>query len=123
VRGARVDDRGTVLDPSAIPISTAPDGQQHPTVAANGPFLVTWLDRRNGLVDSRAVFAALVDPDGAVAHAEGFVVVPSIGDHHGPGAPVTAAPGEANFTVAYERLRAGEPYGSTRAALRRIAPK
>ena len=123
IRGARVDDAGAVLDPSPIPISTAPDGQQNPTVTANGPFLVAWLDRRSGLVDSRAVFASLVDPDGAVVHDEGFLVVPSIGDHYGPGAPVTAARGEANFAVAYERLRPGEPYGSTRAALRRIAPK
>jgi hypothetical protein len=123
IRGARIDDAGTVLDPAGVPISSAPNGQQSPTVAANGPFLVAWLDRRNGVDGSRAVLAGRVDSDGAVAHDNGFMVIPSIGSYHGAGVPVAAARGEETFAIGYERFRAKAPHGSTRAALRLVAPK
>jgi hypothetical protein len=119
VYGARVDDAGSVLDPTPIPISTAPDDQNAPNVAANGPFLVTWNDRRRGVDD---VFATRVGADGTVTDASGFTVATSVRADALTGAPVTAAPGGGSFSVAYGRFIAEEPYGTTRGYLKKVAP-
>jgi hypothetical protein len=123
IYGARVDDAGAVLD--RIPISTAPGDQQTPTVAANGPFLVTWLDRRRGVESDPDRYATRVDTDGTVGHPVGFAVATSIGSgfYWYGSAAVTAAPGSGNFSVAYERYVSDEPYWSTRAFVRHVTPK
>jgi hypothetical protein len=122
IRGARVDGAGVVLDPAGIAISTASGGQERPDVAANGPFLVTWTDRRRG-TESLDLFATRVDPDGSVAHPEGLEIARSFTDYYGRAVPVTATRGAANFTVAYQRFLAGPPHATTRAFVRRISPK
>jgi hypothetical protein len=124
IRGARVSDSGTVIDPAGIAISTSPGDQRNPTVAANGPFLVTWIDRRRGMgYEDADVFAARVDADGTVAHPHGFPVATSIGPYFRPGIPVVASPGRGNFSVVYERyLLDDQPY-TTRSFMRKVTPK
>ena len=121
IAGARVADDGTLLDPSGITISAAPDQQYSPTVAANGPFLVAWHDRRRGGRRSD-VFATRVDADATVAHPDGFPVATSTAEF--PAGPASApARGPGDFSVAYERFLAEQPYGTTRAFLRSVSPK
>jgi hypothetical protein len=122
VRGARVDAAGTVLDPSGIAVSTAPGGQSRPTVAAHGPFLVTWTDRRRG-ADTLDLFGSRVDPDGAVAHPDGIEVAAAIDGSDWRGVPVVAAPGPGDFTVAYQRYLAEPPHAASRTFLRKVSPK
>jgi hypothetical protein len=65
IYAARVTPQGTVLDPSGIPVSTAPDGQWRPALAFEGAnSLVTWQDRRSGA--SWDIYAARVTPAGVV---------------------------------------------------------
>ena len=71
IYGARIDVDGTVLDPSGIPISTAPYDQLFPSVVWNGEtWLVVWDDaREKGDLDD--VYAARVTPEGAVLDPDG----------------------------------------------------
>ena len=64
IYGARVTPTGTVLDPTGIPICTAPGTQQVPQAAfTNGTFLVVWDDLQN----SASIYGARVRAlDGAV---------------------------------------------------------
>jgi hypothetical protein len=124
VYGARVDDAGAVLDPTGLPISTAPGDQQTPTVAANGPFLVTWIDRRRGVEGDADLYATRVDAGGTVGHPDGFAVSTAIGDgFYGTGAAVTPASGVGNFSVGHQRFVRHEPYWTTRAFVRQVTPK
>jgi hypothetical protein len=120
--GARVDGAGAVLDPTGIAVSTATGAQRNPTVAANGPFLVTWTDRRRAGDDDADQFATEVTSDGTVVQPDGFPIATSVGEVPGSGAPVTAAPGSGSFTVGYQRFVAQRPYDTQRAFIRRIFP-
>jgi hypothetical protein len=125
IRGARIDPSGTVLDQSPLPISTAPGDQQLPDVAANGRFLVTWVDRRrsSGPGDIEAdVYATTVAPGGAVG-SEFAVGATDVSVLFSSEPVVAARPGSGDFAVVYGRFIPDEPYGATRAFLRRIAPK
>ena len=63
---------GTVLDPSGIAITTAPNNQAHIGVAfSGGVYLVVWGDFRNGGND---VYAARVSTAGMVLDPNGFPV-------------------------------------------------
>ncbi|MFH0778887.1 MAG: hypothetical protein V2A71_09700, partial [Candidatus Eisenbacteria bacterium] len=73
IYGARVTVSGAVLEPSAIPISTAMDSQWHPAVAYNGSdFVVVWQDWRYQL-DSD-VYGTRVSPDGTVLEPSGIPI-------------------------------------------------
>jgi hypothetical protein len=122
IHGARVDPAGTVLDPSPLPISTAPGDQHLPDVAFNGRFLVTWTDgRRNspGGDLEADVYAAPVNLDGNV----GYESLVSTTDLYAVEAVVRAAPGDDNFAVVYNRYVPEPPYGTTRAFIRQVSPK
>jgi hypothetical protein len=111
VRGARITGDGVVEDQAPLAIAIGPDDQRAPSVAANGPFLVTWTQRReDGDTD---VLATEVEPNGYIGHPGGFVVA------GGPtpelDAVVTAASGERNFTVAAQSFVTDAPYGTYRA--------
>ena len=122
IYAARVDRTGLVLDPAGIPVSTAPGGQEAPTVAANGPFLVTWIDRRRDPAVTD-LYASRLDADGTVGHPEGFTIATSIDLYRTRGAPVAAGGDEGDFVVAYQRMMADPPYGTNRAFIRHVHPK
>ena len=74
VYGARVLPNGTVLDPNAIPISTAPNSQQMPSVAYDGVnFLVTWDDAR-AVPFNPDIFGARVTASGTVLDPGGIPI-------------------------------------------------
>jgi hypothetical protein len=122
IYGARVDGSGTVLDPSGIAIATGPGQKSGPTVAANGPFLVTWNDRRRGSV-IEDLFATRVDADGSVAHPDGFPLMSSADGYPGYGAVIAAGPVDGDFTLLYSRNVPEQPFGTNRAFVRKVSPK
>jgi hypothetical protein len=121
VRGRRITAEGALENPIALPIATGPTDQRAPSVATNGPFLVTWTERReDGDTD---VLATDVESSGYIGHPGGFVVA------GGPtpelDSAVTAAPGERNFSVAFQGFVTEAPYGTHRAFTTdvHVAPK
>jgi hypothetical protein len=98
IYGARVTANGSVLDPSGIPISTAPGSQSEPSVAFNGSYLVIWNDRRSGT--GTDLYGGRVTTAGSVPDANGFMITQSVGDL----APLSATRGPGNkWGVAYSR--------------------
>jgi hypothetical protein len=121
IHGARVDPAGIVLDPSPLPISTAPSPQHRPDVAFNGRFLVTWTDlRRIGEPGEPEadLYGAMVSPAGTAGSE--FLIGSAEPNSR---ARVSAIPGDDDVAVAYSRYLPEEPYGTTRAFLRRVSPK
>ena len=118
IYGTRVNPAGTVLDgtTTGLPISDEPKNQSAPTVAANGPFLVAWRDRRSTTFD---VYGARVNgANGAVLDATGFVVA------GGPTAEQSPAAARAlgdDWTVVYQRYDAA--FGTDRPFMRTVSPK
>jgi hypothetical protein len=98
LRAARVDRNGVVIDQSGILLSDV--FSAGPTMAFDGTnFLVVAFDGTNFLV----VW---------LERSEGNLT-----------AVVTARPVDGDFAVVYGRYVPGEPYGTTRAFLRRISPQ
>jgi hypothetical protein len=124
VRGARLDGSGTVLDPAGIRISAVPGWKSRPAVNANGSFLVTWFDRRRG-GDTDDLYATRIDPDGAVAHPDGFELASSVTSMTTVPSSSSIAPGAAHgtFSVTYVRYLAEQPYGTNRIFNRTVNPK
>ncbi|HTN52066.1 MAG TPA: hypothetical protein VML50_06655, partial [Anaeromyxobacter sp.] len=89
VYGARVAADGTVLDPAGFAISDTVAFEGHPAVAGcAGGWRVAWEDHRHGQPD---VFAARVDPGGAVLDPAGIPVATG-GSPKGP--PAVACAGD-----------------------------
>ena len=96
--GVRIAPDGTVLDPIAIPISTAPLAQQSPAVVSDGTrFLVVWDDSRSG--SRRDIYGTFVDATGVVASPGGLLIHTLTS---GVWSPVVAAGGN-QFLVAWEQ--------------------
>ncbi len=71
--GVRVSAAGAVLDPSAIPISTAAADQVMPAVAARrGDYLVVWEDYRNAGTTGADIYGTLVTTAGVVLNPGGI---------------------------------------------------
>jgi hypothetical protein len=123
IHGIRVTGAGKLVDPSPLPISTAPGEQHMPDVAFNhGRNLVTWTDRRRGEPSGLEadVYGVTVDSGGTVG-PEVFI---STADLVAAAPAVIAAPGDNDdFAVAYGRHLPEPPYGTTRAFLRQVSPK
>jgi hypothetical protein len=101
VYAARVSGAGTVLEPAGIPISTAANGQQAPSVAWNGSaFLVVWQDSRSGPSD---IYGARVTSAGNVLDAAGIAISTAANDQT---APAVAWNG-ADFLVVWTDDRSG----------------
>ena len=118
IYGTRVSVAGQVLDGRAtgIPISDEPKNQSAPTVAANGPFLVAWRDRRSATFD---VFGARVNGgNGAVQDPNGFVVA---GGPTAEQSPAVASALDDDWTVVYQRYDAA--FGTDRPFMRTVSPK
>lgn len=73
IYGARVDQKGKVLDPDGFPICIGEWLAESPDVCWDGTnFLVVWCDDRDMI--SRDIYAARVTPEGAVLEANGFQI-------------------------------------------------
>ncbi len=71
IYGARVNQSGTVLDPSSIAISTEVEDQQYPSlVFDNDKYFVVWEDNRNGPLTQ--IYGARVDTAGIVLDPGGI---------------------------------------------------
>jgi hypothetical protein len=123
IHGIRVTHDGKLVDPSPLPISTAPGEQHRPDVAFNnGQNLVTWHDRRRygPTQPGLDVYGVPVGSGGTV----GTDVFISTIDPYADDTVVIAAPGDDDdFAVAYGRYLPEPPYGTTRAFVRRVSPK
>jgi hypothetical protein len=106
VSAARVSPAGTVLDPTAIALSTATGSQADPAISfGDSSFLVAWGDNRSGA----DIYGTRVSPSGAVLDPSGIRLSPASGDQY---APAIAFNGTDHLVVWAE--------GSTRAA--RVTP-
>jgi hypothetical protein len=71
IMGARVTREGGVLDPDAIPISTAPNYQESPHIIFDGTnYFAVWVDLRRYPISSQPsnsdIFGARIRPDGTL---------------------------------------------------------
>ena len=101
VYGTRLSQAGVVLDPTGIPISTAPNGQWDPDVAFDGVnAFVVWGDARSGTGD---IYGARVSQAGAVLDPQGIAIsaAPSV-----QWSPEVAFDG-TNYFAAWQDQRAG----------------
>ncbi len=82
IYGARVSVSGVVLNPGGIPISTALNRQEFPSVAfGGGNFFVAWEDDRSGLFD---IYGSRVAPSGAVRDPAGIPISKAVNDQNYP---------------------------------------
>jgi hypothetical protein len=99
IYGARVTGQGSLVEPSAIQISTAWSSQVEPAVAFDGTaYLVAWADRRTGT--NYDIYGARVSTGGVVSDPAGMAIEASSADEYSPG---LAAGGPGSFLAAYYR--------------------
>jgi phosphoribosylformylglycinamidine (FGAM) synthase PurS component len=92
---ARVTPSGTVLDPSGIDVSQAPDDEYTPAVGfGGGHFLVAWEDYSVG----DDIFGARVTPAGTVLDPGGFIISTAPQDQYSPAVAFDGT----NFLVVWE---------------------
>ncbi|MEO0216645.1 MAG: FlgD immunoglobulin-like domain containing protein, partial [candidate division WOR-3 bacterium] len=107
--GARVTTGGVVLDPAAMPISTAVYDQALPSVVFGGTnYLVVWEDYRNGPYAD--LYGARVTTGGVVLDPAGIPISTAV--YH-QSSPSVAFDG-TNYLVVWEDMRSGFPsiYGA-----------
>lgn len=108
IRGSRITDAGSVLDPTGLNISTAPETRFSSTVGYDGTnYLVVWADGRNGNND---IYGSRVSPAGTVLDPSGIPIVTVAGSQYNP----SVAFDGFNYLVAWPDLRSGknEVYGA-----------
>jgi len=94
IYGVRVSPSGVVLDPNAIPISTAPNEQRNPEVIYNGNnYIVVWQDNRSG--SDFDIYGTVVKESGEVENS--FPVSVQPGDQVDPA--LTKGPGNQILVV------------------------
>ncbi len=72
IYGARLNSSGIILDPTPIPIATAPNDQRYPQVIFGGNyFFVIWEDYRNGNCD---IYGTRISTDGVVLDTNGLPI-------------------------------------------------
>jgi hypothetical protein len=90
IYGRRVSTAGTIVDPAAIAISTAPEAQRNVDVAwQGGNFLVAWDDERAGIKDpfgiaSADIYGARIDGSGTVLDPAGIPISTDPADQRDP---------------------------------------
>jgi hypothetical protein len=101
IYGARVSPSGIVLDPSGIPISTAEENQESPSVNFDGTnYLVVWEDERNGHDD---IYGARVSPSGTVHDSAGIAISTAIYGQYQP----KVAFDDTNYFIVWQDYRNG----------------
>lgn len=104
IYGARVSNVGKILDPLGIAISTAPNNQVDPAIAANGStFLVVWRDTRISGDIGGDIFGARVSGSGAVLDPLGLAISVANSGQHAP----SVAAGPPGFLVVWHDERTG----------------
>ncbi|MDP8224423.1 MAG: hypothetical protein P9L99_13755 [Candidatus Lernaella stagnicola] len=82
IYGARVNNAGTMVDPSGIAIAVFDGAQGYPSVtASNTQYLVVWEDPRNGTFD---IYSTRLQTDGGVNSPSGIIVSNAAGDQLRP---------------------------------------
>ncbi len=100
IYGARVDITGAVIDTLGIPISTAQNDQEFPTVAFDGThYLVVWHDKRHGPYPW--IYGARMDTCGTVIDTSDILISSTVGCN-----PAIAFDGD-NYLVAWTDLWGG----------------
>lgn len=98
---------GVVLDPSPIPISTAPDLQAYPSIAFNGDnYVIAWQDLRSGSYPQ--IYGARLAPDGALLDPDGLLIAQGPAD---VGLPEAAAGPSGRVAISYPRVATEPPSG------------
>jgi hypothetical protein len=100
---SRIDIRGVRWDalsgaPEPITISNAGGDQTLPTIAFNGNFVATWVDRRNGKDE---IWGAGISSGGAVQDPNGFLVTNDFASNGSPALTKGSSKTET-FTLAWE---------------------
>jgi hypothetical protein len=102
IYGARVDQKGTVLDTSNIPLSLTPGQKGLPAVASNGnDFLAAWDDDRD--YPAGDVYGARVNATGAILDPQGIDITTAAVFHENPGIGYCGS----NFFIAWGDYRLG----------------
>ncbi|MFW5875241.1 MAG: hypothetical protein ACOCXM_00760, partial [Myxococcota bacterium] len=102
IYGSRVATDGTVLDPSGVALSNAPDVQRLPAVGSTGSgWLVAWTDARLSGTGDFDVHATRVSSTGAVLDPSGFSVSAETGHQ---AVPAIASEG-TEYLVVWEDRR------------------
>ncbi len=120
----RVDGSGALLGSSFPLTSTFVGADPSPidlpvVVGIGGGFAVAWSEKFNSSGDARTdIYGNFVAADGTLAFASG---IPLVTTSFEKSAPALAA-GPDNALLAYQHLRADEPYGSLRIEVRIIDP-
>ncbi|SEM33953.1 hypothetical protein SAMN05444354_11549 [Stigmatella aurantiaca] len=105
IYAARVNNAGSVLDLSGIPVSTATGSQRYPAAAYNGTnFLVVWQDTRSGT--SSDIYGARISTTGTVLNPNGIMISNAVSDQQ---TPVVAYNG-SDFLVIWQDTRSGSSY-------------
>ncbi|MDH5186581.1 MAG: T9SS type A sorting domain-containing protein [candidate division WOR-3 bacterium] len=82
IYGARVNSTGAILDPTGIPISTAPYDQRNPRIVfGSNYYFVVWDDTRIGNYD---IYGARVNSDGVVLDTAGILISAESYDQYSP---------------------------------------
>jgi hypothetical protein len=101
IYGSRVSPTGVVLDTAGIPISTAVNDQQYPSVGFDGTnYLVIWADERNGSSD---IYGTRASQSGTVLEPNGVLITALANEQRRP----SVAFDGSNYFVVWEDWRSG----------------
>jgi hypothetical protein len=109
VRGTRIDQNGTILDPSYLPIATSSDAMS-PDVAYCEPYYLTvWIDYRNSYT-SPDIYGARINVNGVILDGSGIPISQLSTLEYG----CSVGAGQDGYLVVWEDNRAGykDLYGS-----------